>query len=379
MNLDDYRLAIDKVDETILNAFEKRMAIAQEIARYKEEKGLPITDALRERQKLDALTNLATSDMALYTRLLYSTLFELSKDHQRTVLKNKSPLMKDIETALTQTPLTFPKQAMVACQGIEGAYSQQACDQLFQMPQIVYTKNFQGVFAAIDSGLCSHGILPLENSTAGSVNQVYDLMMKYNFYIVKSIKLKVDHCLLAKPGTPKEGIREIFSHEQALHQCSEFLKTFPNAKITVWENTAQAAKMVAESSRNDIAALASFNCGHIYGLEALETNVQNQDNNYTRFICISKSLQIYPGANKTSLMTVLPHKPGSLYNVLARFYALGINLLKLESRPLPQQEFHFMFYFDLEGEVHSPEFSRLINQLAEMSQEFKYLGSYQEV
>lgn len=379
MNLDDYRQAIDKIDQTIVSAFDERMRIAEGIARYKQENGLPVTDALRERQKLDSLTNLAKDDMAAYTRLLYSTIFEMSKDHQRTVLDGQSPLMIEIEEALEKTPLTFPKKASVACQGIEGAYSQQACDKLFQMPQIVYTKNFQGVFSAIDSGLCSYGVLPLENSTAGSVNQVYDLMMKHNFYIVKSIKLKVDHCLLAKSGTRKEDITEIFSHEQALHQCSEFLKSFPNAKITVWENTAQAAKMVAESPRKDIAALASFNCGQIYGLNVLEGNVQNQDNNYTRFICISKSLQIYPGANKTSLMMILPHKPGSLYNVLSRFYALGINLLKLESRPLPQQEFHFMFYFDIEGEVHSPEFSRLINQLAEMSQSFKYLGSYQEV
>ena len=162
-------------------------------------------------------------------------------------------------------------------------------------------------------------------------------------------------------------------------QCDEYLKAFPNAKITTCENTAEAAKMVAESERNDIAALASYSCGKLYGLTCLQEAVQDNGNNYTRFICISKKLEIYPGADKTSLMLIVSHTPGSLYNVLARFNALGINIFKLESRPLPQRDFDYMFYFDIDSEVHSEEFVRLINQLEELSHEFKYLGSYMEI
>ena len=247
------------------------------------------------------------------------------------------------------------------------------------MPKIMFMKNFNGVFAAINQGLCQYGVLPLENSTAGSVNQIYDLMMKYNFYIVKSVKLKIDHSLLAKKGTGKEDIREIFSHEQAIMQCEEYLKNFPQAKITVCENTAEAAKMVAESDREDVAALASYACGQLYGLNCIEEDVQDNGNNYTRFICISKKMEIYPGADKTSLMLIVSHKPGSLYNVLARFNALGINIFKLESRPIPERDFDFMFYFDIEAEVYAEEFVRLMNQIDELSQECKYLGSYMEI
>ncbi len=378
-SLDDYRRELDQIDREIVEKLEERMRTAEKIAVYKKENALPVLDALREREKIDQITEMAAEDMASYTRILYNTIMEMSKDHQRKVLQIESPVVQAIKKALEETPKVFPAKATVACQGVEGAYSQQACEKLFKMPKIMFMKNFNGVFAAINQGLCQYGILPLENSTAGSVNQIYDLMMKYNFYIVKSVKLKIDHSLLAKKGVKKEDVREIFSHEQAIMQCEEYLKNFPQAKITVCENTAEAAKMVAESDRNDVAALASFACGQLYGLNCIEEDVQDNGNNYTRFICISKKMEIYPGADKTSLMLIVSHKPGSLYNVLARFKALGINIFKLESRPIPERDFDFMFYFDVEAEVYSEEFVRLMSQLDELSQECKYLGSYTEI
>ena len=378
-SLDDYRRELDQIDREIVEKLEERMRTAEKIAVYKKENALPVLDALREREKIDQITEMAAEDMASYTRILYNTIMEMSKDHQRKVLQIESPVVQAIKKALEETPKVFPAKATVACQGVEGAYSQQACEKLFKMPKIMFMKNFNGVFAAINQGLCQYGILPLENSTAGSVNQIYDLMMKYNFYIVKSVKLKIDHSLLAKKGVKKEDVREIFSHEQAIMQCEEYLKNFPQAKITVCENTAEAAKMVAESDRNDVAALASFACGQLYGLNCIEEDVQDNGNNYTRFICISKKMEIYPGADKTSLMLIVSHKPGSLYNVLARVNALGINIFKLESRPIPERDFDFMFYFDVEAEVYSEEFVRLMSQLDELSQECKYLGSYTEI
>ncbi len=379
MTLDDYRVKIDEIDEEIVKKLEERMRVAEEIAKYKKENDIAVLDAYREREKIDKITKIAADDMASYTRVLYNTIMELSKDHQRKITQTEAPVVKAIKKAMEETPKVFPTKATVACQGVAGAYSQQACEKLFKMPQIMYVKNFNGVFAAIDQGLCQYGVLPLENSTAGSVNQIYDLMMKYNFHIVKSVKLKIDHSLLVRKGTKKEDIREIFSHEQAILQCDEYLKHFPNARITMCDNTAEAAKLVAESDRDDVAALASYNCGQLYGLVSLEEDVQDHGNNYTRFICISKKLEIYPGADKTSLMIVVSHKPGSLYNVLARFNALGINLFKLESRPIPQRDFDFMFYFDLDSEVYSEEFIRLMNQLDELTQQCKYLGSYMEI
>jgi chorismate mutase/prephenate dehydratase len=235
------------------------------------------------------------------------------------------------------------------------------------------------VFAAIDKGLCRYGVLPLENSTAGSVNRIYDLMMQYDFRIVRSLRVKVDHSLLVKKGVKKQQIREIFSHEQAIRQCAGFLAQMPGVKVTAVANTAQAAKMVAESDRDDVAALSSAACAQLYGLERLAQSVQDQGNNYTRFICITNKTEIYPGADRTSVMMTLAHRPGSLYQVLSRINALGVNLVKLESRPLPDRDFEFMFYFDLETPVYSPAFLQLIGALAQLGETFRYLGSYSEL
>ena len=196
---------------------------------------------------------------------------------------------------------------------------------------------------------------------------------------MKSVRLKVDHNLLAKKGTRLEEIREIYSHEQAINQSTEFIKSLGDVKATVCANTAIAAQMTAQSERKDVGALSSRACAELYGLDCLASSVQDKGNNYTRFICISKQPEIYPGADKTSIMMILPHRPGSLYKVLARFYSLNINLIKLESRPLPDRDFEFMFYFDLETSIYSPKFAELMAELDGLCEEFKYLGSYSEV
>ena len=243
----------------------------------------------------------------------------------------------------------------------------------------MYFKNFEGVFSAIDKGLCQYGILPLENSTAGSVKKVYDLMIKHNFSIVRTFRLKVDHNLLVNPGTKLSDIKEIYSHEQALNQCSSFLEGLGAVNIIPVANTAIAAEMVANSGRKDVAALSSRSCADLYSLEVLASSIQDKGNNRTRFICISKNLEIYPGSDKTSIMMILPHRPGSLYKVMARLYTLGINVTKLESRPIPDRDFEFMFYFDLDTSIYSEEFVQLMCELDDLCEEFKYLGSYCEV
>ena len=375
MELKDYRAQIDAVDDEIVRLFQERMDIAASIAAFKKENGLPILQSAREREKLADVTGKAREDMRSYLRVLYSLLFELSRTYQEK--GSRTPLYEKIESAIENTPRLFPRSATVACQGVEGAYSQLACEKLFVTPSIQYFRNFEGVFSAIEAGFCRYGILPIENSTAGSVNRVYDLMIEHNFSIVRSTRLKIDHSLLAKPDHTQ--IREIFSHEQAINQCAGFLKSLGNVKITCCENTAVAAQTVALSERKDVAALSSRMCAELYGLKVVQSSVQDEGNNHTRFLCISKDTEIYPGADKTSVMMILPHKPGALYKVLARLYALGINLLKLESRPLPDRDFEFMFYLDLETSVYSEEFVQLMCEIGSICEEFKYLGSYTEV
>ena len=378
MNLEELRVKIDDVDDKLVELIEDRMDVAAEIAEFKKQSGTPVLNSKREREKLADVVSKTRDDLKGYMKSLYSLMFDLSRSYQRKLIGNNTELYGSIKQAIEETPKVFPANATVACQGVEGAYSQIACERMFKTPNIIYMNNFEGVFNAINKGLCEYGILPIENSTAGSVKQVYDLMVSHSFYIVKTVRVKIDHNLLAKRGTKLSDIKEIVSHEQAINQSSEFLKKL-GVKVTCVENTALASKMVAESDRSDLAALSSHNCAELYGLNCIEANVQDKGNNYTRFICISKKPEIYPGADRTSIMAVLPHKPGSLYRVLSRFYTLGIDLIKLESRPIPDRDFEFMFYFDFQTSVYSDEFVQLICELEDVCEEFKYLGSYSEV
>ncbi|NLD06156.1 MAG: bifunctional chorismate mutase/prephenate dehydratase [Synergistaceae bacterium] len=379
MSLEKHRKRIDEIDESLTHLFLERMGVSADIAAFKKKNSLPIRDPGREREKIASIMEKASEDMQPYLRSLYLTLFEVGRAHQHRLCGTSSDLFERVERAIQETPKRLPDAPLVACQGVEGAYSQIACEKMFNAPNIMYFSNFESVFSAIDQGLCRYGVLPLENSTAGSVNAIYDLMMKYDFSIVRSARIKVDHCLLVNSGASMNDIKEIFSHEQALAQCAGFLKSLGNIKITPCENTAGAAKMLFESGRKDAAALSSSLCAELYGLQCLHSSVQDHGGNFTRFICISKKLEIYPGADKTSVMVILSHKPGSLYHALSGLFALGVNINKLESRPLPESDFEFMFYFDLSTSVYSESFKQMLVGLEESSKMLRYLGSYMEV
>ncbi len=379
MDIKNMREEVAKIDNEMIELISTRIKKCGEIADYKQKNGLPLYDGSSTQEKLKDIMEHTDESMRSYVYMMYSFLADISRSYEEGLMHPSTALMDKITRAIEDTEKAFPSYGIVACQGVEGAFSQHACERIFEIPNIMYFNHFEGVFAAIDKGLCKYGILPVENSTAGSVNAIYDLMMKYHFCIVRSIRLKVDHSLLVKPGTKLEDIKEIYTHEQAIGQCSDYLKELKDVKVTACENTATAAKLVAESGRTDIAAIASHDCAELYGLQSVGDSIQNTDNNYTRFICITKKLEIYAGADRTSIMMTIGHKPGSLYKVLSRFYALGINLVKLESRPLPDRDFEFMFYFDLETSVYSPKFTQLICELDEMSEKFSYLGSYLEI
>ena len=377
--LEQLRGDIDAIDRQIVDLMKQRMETVAQVAEYKKANNIPVLDSGRERALLSKVGQEAGEELADYIQSMYRTIMAASRSYENGKLGRGSKVYDGIKKAMEETPQLFPQRPTVACQGIEGAYSQIACDRLFKAPSILYFQSFDHVFKAVESGMCQYGILPIENSTAGSVNAVYDLMIRHNFSIVRSARLKVSHNLLAKPGTKLEDIRDIYSHEQAISQCAGFLVGLKNVAVHVVENTAVAARMVAQSDRSDVAALSSRLCAEQYDLEIVRDNVQDQDNNYTRFICISKNPEIYPGADRTSLMMTLPHKPGTLYNVLAKFYALNINLQKLESRPLPSREFEFMFYFDVEASVYAPEMEKLFRDLEAESEQLRYLGTYHEV
>ncbi len=377
--LTEIRRDIDQVDDQIADLFVRRMELASEIAAYKSLRHLSVLSQKREREILARIFKRVGEPMEDYARILFTTLFDLSRSYQSCLTTKESELADRIRAATQTGEKVFPRKGSVACQGVEGAYSQLACDKLFAAPDILYFRSFDGVFSAVENGLCEYGVLPIENSSYGSVNEVYDLMRRHDFHIVRSIRLRIKHTLLAKPGTNLKQVREIYSHEQAIGQCSEFLGKNKDVKVTICENTAAAAQMVADSERSDGAAISSKICADLYGLEVLSEEVQNSDNNYTRFICIAQKLAIYPGSNRISLMFALAHKPGSLYSVISKIASLGISINKLESRPIPGSDFEFMFYFDLEASVWSAETVKLLCDLEKSTEQFVFLGSYSEI
>ena len=377
MELQDYRAQLDQIDDEITALFQRRMETVRQVADYKKEHNTPVLNAGRERDILYRVTGACGEELQEYTKILYSTILELSRDYQENRLSDgESRLCREI-LASGEASGQFPSRAVVACQGIEGAYSQIACAKMFALPQIMYFGGFDGVFRAVENGMCRYGILPIENSSAGSVTEVYDLMEKYNCKIVRSLKLKIEHQLLARPGVKLADVKEVVAHEQALNQCSDFLKN-SGVKVTVFSNNAAAAKYAAESGRGDLAAIASESCAALYGLDILPCKVSNTDHNYTRFICISKNLEVYHGANKITFLTSTSHRPGSLYSLIAKFATRGLNISKLESRPIPGKDFEFRFYFDVEASVWDKGTQAVLSQL-EKEPFFTFLGAYSEV
>ena len=380
MNLEECRKQINDIDDKICDLFVERMKVSSEVAKAKAAANLAVTDNSREREERLRMMKRAGEELGDRTAVLFTTLFDLSRSYQHYLLSGNGQLAAELEAAGQADLATpFPERAVVACQGVEGAYSQQACDRLFKQADIVYVRNFSGVFQAVEQGLCDYGILPIENSISGSANAIYDLMRSNKFYIVRTLSMPIRHHLLAKPGVKLEDVKEIISHEQGILQCREFLNRHPEIRITINDNTAMAAKLVAESGRNDIAAIASRNCAQVYGLSDLTGDIQNNDANRTRFICISRALRLFPGADRISLMLSTAHRPGALYRLMSKFASIGVNLTKLESRPIPGKEFEFMFYFDLEASPRDPEVIRMLDGLASGSDTFVFLGGYREM
>lgn len=380
MDLTDIRARIDEIDDGILKLFCERMALAADVAASKRETGKAVFDPARERAKLAGVVADAPQGLQPQVTALFSLLMSMNKAEQLKILHKGDPesLSARARASYMSVDTPFPTTASVACQGVEGAYSQIAACKLFHVPSISFFSTFEGVFRAVRDGFCDYGVLPIENSTAGSVNAVYDLLAEYRFSIVRSLRLKIDHQLLAKPGVELADITEVYSHEQALAQCSAYLDRI-GVRVHVCENTARAAEFVASSDRRDIAALSSRDCARLYGLATLDEDVQDTDNNYTRFVVVSSEPQVFPGATRTSLMLTVPHEPGSLYRVLERFYALDINLVKLESRPISNRDFEFMFYFDLDCPAGSASLSILLDSLDDVCERYTYFGSYTEL
>lgn len=378
MNLDKARSQINGINDEMLKLFLERMELSSHVAKAKAQMGKAIFDAKRERDILDKITAQAGPDMDIYARRFFENLFSLSRTFQAEELFKETAFTKEIEAAVAAAPNLPPQRGTVACCGIFGSNAQMACDKLLPLSQILYVNSFQAVFDAVEEGLAQFGVLPIENSSNGSVKEVYDLLERKHCYIVRGTKQWISHDLLAKEGTRLEDIHTVYSHPQALGQCSEFFAQYPHIKLEPYTNTAMAAQMVAQSEDAGIAAVAAPQCAQLYGLQAVRRSIQNNDNNYTRFICITKDLAVYPGANKISIVTTASHTPGGLGSLLTKFGNMGINLTKIESRPIQGHNFEFLFYLDLEASLVDPRVRALLAELHEALDKFRLLGNYPE-
>lgn len=379
MDINELRNRIEPIDSELLKLFTERMEIAEQIGKYKAENGLPINDKTRERSILSRVTE-NSGELELYVYQFFNNLFQISKARQREVTAVPSPLRATIETALKNGNDFFPKSGTVAIQGIEGSNSQAAAEKMFPRGSLTFVKSFDAVFDAVDSGLCKYGILPIENSSYGSVRAVYDLLRKRNYYIVGSTKLHIRHELLAKPNASLDDIKTIYSHEQAIGQCSQFLASLSeHVSVIPCSNTAVAAKKAAESNDLSVAAISSHSCTNIYGLVSLNDNIRNSDNNYTRFICIAKEPQIFAGANRISTIISCSNTPGALYEILSNLSVLGINMIKLESCPVSGSDFEFIFFLDFDASVKEPGVIALLEELERVCEHMTFLGNYSEI
>ena len=376
--LQDCREEIDRVDDEITRLLERRLEVSARVAALKGRDGLPVTDPARERAILTRVTGQVPEDHVIGVRQLFTTLFGLSKALQRQRIGAGGALLEEIEKATTDE--RFPVRAIVACPGVEGSYAQQATSLLFPIPTIFYFKGFEKVFEAVEKGMCPYGVLPVENSAAGSVASVYDLMRQHRFHIVRALRLKVDHVLLAPKGVTMADVRRISSHPHAIAQCARFLKAHPEIRVEPGTNTAAAAKALAASGARDAAVIASRACAELYGLDVIAEDICDAAYNYTRFICIAKDLEVRPDANKISLMLSLPHRPGALNGIIAKFAAIDVNLTKLESRPVPGKDFEFNFVFDFEAAPADPRVRALLAELSSDPEieHFTFLGAFCE-
>ncbi len=376
-DLKELREKIDVLDEKIADTFSERMELCGEIGKRKNEIKKNVDDGKRENEVLYNVLTRTKDELKPYLKELYKTVFSTSKAYQRELSENASVTVNKIKTALKNEKSELEMTATVACQGVEGANSHTAVKRFIQVPSVSFFKTFDGVFTAVDKGFCKYGVLPIENSTAGSVLEVYDLITKHNFYIVKSLKLKIEHCLASVSGATEKSIKKVVSHTQALKQCSEYIKQ-NSLQEEESSNTGVSAKEVATLGDKSVATICSVECAELYGLKILKRNIQNESNNYTRFILIAKDLTLLKGSDKVSIVTSLAHKVGSLSELLNRFSLAGLNLTKIESRPL-NSDFEFLFYLDFSGDITNGKVLNLLSELENGSQYFEFLGSYKEI
>lgn len=359
---------IDRIDAQLMALFEERMNVVLGVARYKEANNMPIFHKQREIEVIAKnIARLENKELAPYADDFLHSLMDVSKNYQCDAM------------GLREVPLGKSGEVTIGFQGVPGSFSEEALLHYFGADyETHHYKSFEDVFEALKYEHVQYGILPIENSSTGSITQVYDLLKKYGFYIVGETRIKIEHHLLGLQGAKINGLTSVYSHEQGLEQSSDYLRTLPQCQQIPYHNTAMSAKFVKDSQDETKAAIGSRRAAEIYGLEILKPAINNAKENVTRFIIVGKQPESNMLCDKMTLVFTLPNEAGSLYEQLTTFAKEGINLLKIESRPVGDGSFSYFFYLDVEGNSEDEKIKSVIGLLTKQTQEFRVLGCYKK-
>jgi chorismate mutase/prephenate dehydratase len=368
------RQLIDEIDSQIVELFEKRMDVANEVAKYKMETGKPVFDKEREEQKLANLAALSHGEFnERAVKELFSQIMSISRKYQYGVLPHTDDVTEFVKV---DNPLK-KKDAVVYYFGVPGTHTQQAMEDVFGTDvNGVSCQGFQGIMEAVEKGDADFGVLPIENSSTGGITANYDLLLNYKNAIVGEYVMKIDQCLVGLPGTELTDIQTVFSHPQGLLQCREFMNAHPLYEGVEFGSTAAAAKKVAEDKKKTQAAIAGRHAAEEYGLEILADSIQQEKNNCTRFIIIGRKEEYTAKSNKLALCIELPHVSGSLYRILSHFLYNDLNMTQIESRPIPGKNWEYRFFVDVEGNLDDAAVQNALRGVKEESAYMRVLGNF---
>ncbi len=368
--LDDYRKEIELIDKQFITLFEQRMDLVLKIAEIKKKHHLQVLQKSREEQVIEnALANLNKKKYIQCATDFIMQIMRISRDMQK----------QQMQFAHTSGKLLNIKNKCktIGFQGVAGSFSEEALIQYFgeEVSRKPY-EEFEDVFLGLKNNEVQYGILPIENSTTGAVNVVYDLLEKYGYYIIGEVYIPIRQHLMGISGASFGGIKEVYSHTQGFEQSTDFLNNHKHFRLIPYHNTAVSAKYVSQIKDNTKAAVASRRAAQIYNLDIIEENIQNKNNNATRFIIMSKDLFADKQANKVSVVFSMDHKAGTLYNLLGAFAENELNLVKIESRPKCDNPWTYYLYADFEGNINNENTKNALEQIQKASAYFRVLGSY---
>lgn len=375
MELQEIREQLDGIDTAIEKLFEQRMKLCGEVAETKLKSGKAVYDAERERQKLQAVMGMAEGDFNKQAvGEVFLQMMTLSRRYQYQLMAGR----------LSRAELGFqrveklPKEGVrIAYQGLEGSYGHAAALRYFgEDADLFHVRRFEDLMTAVRDGEAGYAVMPIENSSAGAVSDNYDLLLKYDNYIAAEIFVPISHTLLGTPDARIGDIRRVYAHPQALMQSSEFLNARPEWQQISLENNAVAAKKVADEKDKTQAAVAGSTAGKIYGLKPLAESINHSKTNTTRFLILSKEPIYREDAEKLSICFELPHTSGSLYNMLGNFIFNHVNMRMIESRPIPDRNWEYRFFVDIEGNLQDPGVINALHGIEQEANFMKILGNY---